>query len=265
MIELSLEEIQQGSFEVLLKFKEICVKNNLNYFLTYGTLIGAIRHKGFIPWDDDIDICMPRPDYEKFIQYCINHAEELEPFNLKHYKTCKEYIYPIARLVDTRYKIEYSNTKDYGLGLFIDIYPLDGENKHDIKHSNKLNRLIRKIILLDSTKYINSPNKIKNIIKFPYWLVMRNFNLNKKIAKLDKIAQKYSYNDNDIVGCAVWELKEFLEKTNFDSNVEVEFNGALFNAPIGYDNLLTQIYGDYMQLPPENERIAHHFYRAYKK
>ncbi len=265
MGELSLSEIQQGSFEVLLKFKEICEKNNLEYFLAYGTLIGAVRHKGFIPWDDDIDVWMPRPDYDRFVQYCIDHSDEMGCFTLKHYKTCKEYIYPIARLVDTRYRIEYTNAKDYGLGLFIDIYPLDGVNPDDVKNIKRLKRLVRKISILGAGRYIPSRNKLRDIFKRIYYCFNRHKNLNKLIAKTDAVGQKYGYEQSGVVGCAVWEPLEKFNKEYFNSSLETAFNGINFKIPVGYDNLLKSLYGDYMKLPPENERIAHHYYSAYRK
>lgn len=265
MEELTLHEIQQGSFMVLLKFKEICEENNLRYFLAYGTLIGAIRHNGFIPWDDDIDVWMPRPDYEKFVQYCIDNEKSLETFALKHYKTCKEYIYPIARLIDTRYKIDYTNAKDYGLGLFIDIYPLDGVNPDDIRQKKKLKYAVRKINMLGNNRYIPSKKIWKNIFKFPYYVLLRCANVNKTIESADCVAQKYSYANSERVGCAVWEPDEKFNIANFSSTVDVVFNNAVFKIPVGYDELLRQLYGDYMQLPPESERIAHHCYTAYKK
>lgn len=263
MRELTLQEIQQGSFQVLLKFKEICEQNNLKYFLAYGTLIGAIRHKGFIPWDDDIDVWMPRPDYERFIQYCIDHESELRNFVLKHYKTCKEYIYPIARFVDARYKIEYMNAKDYGLGLFIDIYPLDGVIAGNKKQIRTRNNYMRKISVLGANHYIKSPNWFKNIFKYVYYETHKNKDLNKFIATCDKFAQKCDYDMFSHVGCVVWGPPECLDKRDFESEQRVYFNGEVFNAPIGYDHILTELFGDYMTPPPESERIAHHFYKAY--
>ena len=113
MKKLSLREIQLESYNILLQVKRICEHNNFKYFLTYGTLLGAIRHNGFIPWDDDLDIMMPRSDYERFIQFCIDHHDDLLPYELKHYKTCDQYIYPIARLSNSNFYAQYENAKDY--------------------------------------------------------------------------------------------------------------------------------------------------------
>ena len=124
--ELTLREIQLGELKILKKIKEICSLINIDYFLFCGTLLGAVRHHGIIPWDDDIDVGMMRKDYEIFVSYCKEHDKELLPFKLFHYTTNKKYIYPIARLVDTRYVVDYKDFKDYGLGLFVDLYPFDG-------------------------------------------------------------------------------------------------------------------------------------------
>ena len=126
MKELTLREIQLGELGVLKKLKEICEDQGLRYFLFFGTLLGAIRHKGFIPWDDDVDVGMPREDYEKLLGYFRENSDALLPFRLMHFSTNENYIYPIARICDTRYQVDYSETKEYGLGLFIDIYPFDG-------------------------------------------------------------------------------------------------------------------------------------------
>lgn len=264
---LTLSEIQQESFKNLLKVKEIFDKNSWTYYLAYGTLIGCIRHKGFIPWDDDIDIWVPRPDYEKFIDYCIEHKEELYPYELIHYRTNNKYIYLIARFSDTRYKSDYMNAKDYGLGLFIDIYPLDGYCKYDIITNRKIKHLKKLICLCGSKKMVKGNSRLKNIIKIPYYCIVKNKNVNKLLRKLDKLAQKYSYNNSEIIECAWATNIHGYDKSLLKNDTELfkEFNGVDFRVPIGYDKILTQDYNNYMELPPEEERIAHHFYTITKK
>ena len=126
MKELSIEEIHEGTLGILKKIIEICDEINVNYFLAYGSLIGAVRHGGFIPWDDDLDIVMLRPDYEIFNQYCLKHERELYPFKLINRKNEKKYPYNIARFNDLRYRDIYENVQEYDSGMFIDVYPLDG-------------------------------------------------------------------------------------------------------------------------------------------
>ena len=268
--ELSLEEIQQKSFEILKVIKQICDKNNFKYYLMYGTLLGAVRHGGFIPWDDDIDIMMPRCDYEKFINYCIEHSNELKPLELIHYKTNLNYIYPIARLSDSRYINKYSNTKDYGLGLFVDIYPFDGANDLDKKYNNKLYKKARNIISYGKIKFVKSNTLIKTIGKYIVFCLLKFKNINKLLKKIDLDAQKYSYDECEYVQCMVWNInrnKSIPKKLIEDKNEinRIKFNGILFNVPNNYKEVLKILYGDYMKLPPENERIGHHYYSIYRK
>ena len=126
MEELTLRQMQEGALSILKKLDGICREQGLRYFLFYGTLIGAIRHKGFIPWDDDLDVAMPRPDFDRLVEYCRRHREELLPMHLMTVDDNPRYVYPIARFSDTRYRVKYQGIRDYGLGLFVDIYPLDG-------------------------------------------------------------------------------------------------------------------------------------------
>lgn len=265
--ELTLEEIQERSFEILKKIKEIFDENNWKYYLAYGTLLGAVRHNGFIPWDDDIDIWVPRPDYEKFIDYCIKNEEKLKPFEIIHYKNNKKYIYPIARFSDTRYRIEYNDAKEYGLGLFVDIYPLDGVKKQDIKYREKINRLNKFIIQCGSKHFIKSKTKLKTFLKYPYYLLTKLCNVNKLLEKNDKMSQKYEFYEEEQFDCVIWYSKRIFEKKLLGEDLEgtnLIFNGEYFRVPKEYDLVLKSIYEDYMKLPPESERIAHHDYKAYK-
>lgn len=269
--ELTLQEIQKAGLKVLLKLKEIFDENGWDYYLGYGTLLGAVRHKGFIPWDDDIDIWVPRADYEKFVQYCIDNKKKLKPFELHHYKTNKKYIYPIARFSDSRYKIEYNDAEDYGLGIFVDVYPFDGYDKSDVKQNKKIQKLQNIISICGNKKMIKSGNALKNLVKIPYYkynVFRHKKNLNKVIEKVDKIAQKHSFEDAKRVNCVAWsfEGENFLKKWIVDGKKkQLSFCGTKMSVPSDYDKVLKMQYGGYMKLPPEEERIGHHLYSAYKK
>lgn len=264
--ELTLREIQLNSLNVLKKIKKICEKENITYFLGYGTLLGAIRHQGFIPWDDDIDIMMPREDYEKFIEYCIINEKELEYFSLKHYLTSKEYIYPIARFCDTRYRIEYENAKEYGLGLFVDIYPLDGIDLNDKRFIQQLQWKQKLINLCGTTEYVASEIKIKNFMKYPLFLVSRLLKINKLLQDIDSKSKKYDYNVSEDVECVNWGMKYYKTPKKLFEKIKLQkFEDDYFNIPEGYDEILKAYYNNYMELPPIEKQKPQHFYKAYKK
>jgi len=121
-----MREIQLVSLEILHTVATICEEQNFRYSLIYGTLIGAIRHHGYIPWDDDVDIMMPRRDYDQFLEYMKIHRKEYPDLRIFNLDECKEYPYMITRISDDRYIIKMENEKPYGMGVFIDIYPYDG-------------------------------------------------------------------------------------------------------------------------------------------
>ena len=264
MEELTLKEIQSESFDILRKVKEICEENQINYFLYYGTLLGAVRHKGFIPWDDDIDVAMPRQDYERFLQYCRDNSESIKPLELIHFTTCKDYVFSIARLSDSRYNSDYSNTKDYGLGLFVDLYPVDGFDDNDVKHAKKIKRMVRKIYYLGCKKPVMSSSGIKNLFKRLYFVYVRMFSLNKLLRKFDKLSQKYKF-ETGPRRKIIWDGRVSFDMDQFESFTQVDFEGEKFSVPAQYDKVLTMLYGDYMKLPPEEARVGHHYYKIWRK
>ncbi|MBR4016285.1 MAG: LicD family protein [Oscillospiraceae bacterium] len=265
---LTPREVQLGELEVMKALDEICDRLNLRYFLTYGTLLGAVRHQGFIPWDDDVDVMMPRPDYEKLIAYLMEHAKEIAPLKLMHYKTNKKYIYPIARLVDTRYWIDYHGAADYGLGLFVDIYPLDGcgntpEEATQIMEGSK--KAVSMIDLAGRDKFYRSASGgfVRNVAKFAAYCYGKLLGANHFAAKLDTQGKNRPY-DSTYVNLTTWftAVKPF-RKELFDQVERMQFEDAMLWVPTRYDEILTQCYGDYMKLPPADQQIAHHNYTAY--
>lgn len=267
--ELTLREIQQGELVVLKKIKEICEQSNTNYFLIFGTLLGAIRHKGIIPWDDDIDVGMMREDYEKFISYCTKHKEELLPFKLYHYSTKKDYIYPIARFVDTRYWVDYQDVPDYNLGLFVDIYPFDGCGNSKEERSavfRKVRKGIMPLISLGArSNVLNNHGLVNYIVK----CILRGLAIvvgqNRLLRIVDKRAKKYSIPESTYVNCLVWDntYADMFPRADFMSLTDIQFEDSTFKIPQNYDRILKLEYDDYMQLPPEEDRIGHHFYKVY--
>ena len=269
--ELNLREIQIGEYNILKKIHDICTKLNLKYYLFYGTLLGAVRHEGFIPWDDDIDIIMPRDDYSVLIDYFINNETELKPLKLFHYRTNPEYIYPIARISDSRYSLVFNNTKEYGLGLFVDVYPLDGcgNTKKEAERIWKKNKNAKFWVGVYGINKFKKSTKspLRSFLKFAAITVVKLMNIPKKIASLDHKASIRKFSDNKYVGCTAWEVSGlgYFKKELLDSSVLLKFEDSYFNAPSKYDEVLKETYGDYLKMPSEDNRIPHHEYRAFLK
>lgn len=272
---LTFREAQLGAYEVLKNIDKLCRSQGFSYFLMYGSLIGAIRDKGIIPWDDDIDIMMPRPDYEKLLEYCKEHEKELYPFKLFENSLIPTYPHPIARMSDMRYKIEFDNEKDYGIGLFVDIYPLDGVG-NDVKRAS---RLVRRsyynasLCFLTSRKRFgtdNTASKLRLIAKIPAYIWANLWGNLHYIKKSNKFCKSYSYADSNYVSCVAqpWrekpgENKNIYEKSWFEP-METNFEDGVFWVPKGYDCILRMGYGDYMTPLPEGQRQTHHTYNTYK-
>lgn len=265
MKELSISEIQKGSLEILKIVSEVCKKLELTFFLAYGTLIGAVRHHGFIPWDDDIDIMMPRKDYELLINYFHINSQKLYPLKIINMDNEEKYPYMITRVIDERFIICEKNINEYGLGLFIDIYPLDGvgNNKKENKKILKKTRLYLSSICL----FIPENIKIRYLQKLKRRIlrtVLKRKGKKYFMQKLNNFVKSRDYDKYKYIGCIIWE-NDCYEKSLVEKTMLMKFEDAEFPVPIGYHEMLTQIYGNYMELPPENERIGHHEYRAFMK
>lgn len=270
---LNLSEIQQISLEILKKVTDICEQNNFRYYLAYGTLIGAIRHEGFIPWDDDIDILMPRDDYTKLLLYWEKENNVIENLELFTHKSNRDYPYYIARISDNRYIMEADNEKPYGQGVFIDIYPYDGLGNDRAK----ADRLCIKGDILSSLCFQASRRRFsfetirghfRKVLKFPTFIVSKIVGKRHLLRKLDNLGDLGDFDTSEYVGCAAWNSRGagIVQKREwFDEIEKVKFDKYYFNIPKGYNEILTLLYGDYMTLPPADERIGQHCYKIYKK
>ena len=269
---LTIEEIHEGSLNVLKKIIAICDELKIDYFLAYGTLLGAVRHHGFIPWDDDLDIMMLRPDYDRFLAYCEEHQEELAPYRLFHYTNTKGYPYMIPRFSDTRAHIQHSDPVNdvKGMGFFVDVYPLDGIPSDSAELEKKIAK--KKRYYMGGYVYAATKSKTKTKRSLPVTIFREIFRLGaiclgaRRIAKMsERFATKYSVEESDFITNLTWEDVCFIyDKADFAQAVLVDFEDIQAKIPVGYERILRAAYGDYMQLPPENERVGHHFYQMYR-
>lgn len=260
--EMTMEEIKKVELDILTDIAEFCDKNSITYYLAYGTLIGAVRHHGFIPWDDDIDIWMPRKDYELFVNsYNSNNGRYrvISPYE-------KIARHSIAKVVDTKtVKIEDGiDYKNGYLGVDVDVFPLDGEpddNNEFCKWWKQLHKCYQNYCYL-----IVHPKSSKR--NFIFSSLFKLFRIKKEsiLLKAKKLHEMYPYEKSQFVGTkeTVYNLiGDRFKKEWFSESITVDFEERKIKIPIGYDEILTQLYGDYMKLPPKDEQITHHFSNIY--
>lgn len=256
-----INELQEVQLEIALEVKHICDKLGLQYFLIGGTLLGAVRHKGFIPWDDDFDIGMPRKDYDKFILYCSNKL------NAKYYLHCHE--------TDPEYWLNYAKIRRNGTlfeeksirkidthkGIFIDIFPLDNVISPDsriLKLQSKLVSHLKLIIYrkrgLDLKYNFNRKQRI-------LYSIMKHL----KISSVAKLQQRIMTIHNNR-STAYWvsfgsnysHITETMPKDKYLPSKHLKFEGILFKVPADYDFVLSRLFGDYMVPPPVSQRVGRH-------
>lgn len=264
-----LKKIQSIELDILKSFDKICKKNKLKYVLTGGTLIGAIRHNGFIPWDDDIDIAMPRNDYNKFIKIQEKELNK-EKYYFQSIETEEEYsnIGAKIRRKNSVYKETLSSISRENQGIWIDIFPIDNISDNKILAFFTFTKMFYYKMLL-SYKLKNNPTTnsfskktLLNIIKLNsnFYSLKR---LKKKYFKLiTKTNKKETKNVINFGG--VYLLKEKVPKEFINNIIAHQFENEKFNIPKNYNNYLTHIYGDYMQLPPKEKRKSNHFIEELK-
>ena len=270
---LNTDEVKRIGLEGLLAFKKVCDEYGLRYYLAYGTLLGAVRHQGFIPWDDDIDVWMPRPDYDQLASL-INY--DMGEWRVLTAKTETGFFFPWMKISNTKSVIMPSRFNS-GLvyGVSIDVFPLDyweGEERGDVEKELEYYRnkyvTCRKKIMPYATVQEGWINGINRTFKKVY------FNIIGKRCKLAIEMLKYGI-DEEINRRVISETK-FCAYVNdrykavflVDDFVGSEdryltFEGEYFRVPYNFDNVLREIYQDYMVLPREEKRVLIHYYKAY--
>ena len=261
-----VSEIQQMELGIMEYIHEVCQKIGVKYFLAYGSLIGAVRHKGFIPWDDDMDICMLREDYEKLQDYLIANPDER--YEVMSYKNNLNYVYPFMKVQDNHtYLLEEDVRIDSNMGIYVDIFPVDGyEDDADFK--NKMTKLIKKRQLSCYTfkGITNTKSLLNSLIRYVSVVIFYFTNTNKYVEQIDELAKSRAVADYEQVDYLIYkDMNKPVWKREWLEQVIVgTFEGEEFMIPKHYHEILTSDYGDYMQLPPLEQRVSHHDFKLWK-
>lgn len=255
----TLRQLQIAHLEILDETVRICEKYGLKYYLAEGTLLGAVRHRGHIPWDDDLDIAMPREDFNKLAEVCNN--ELADKFFFQFFDTFEKHWLPFAKIRNQTTVLNEYNIQnlDVPKGIYIDVFPLDNTERPN-SFMRKIKTLIIKKISFPITAkagfeynssfvhkavlFLLKPFSVKQLNRFRNYLMTTE---NKK--KTEYYINYASYQMCD---------EEIFKKSDFGEGVMLEFEGKFYRAPVKYDKILTCRYGDYMELPPEEDRILKH-------
>jgi lipopolysaccharide cholinephosphotransferase len=265
--EISIVNIKNIQLELLDAFVNYCSINSLRYYLYYGSLLGAVRHKGYIPWDDDIDLAMPRRDYEYLINNFTNSSTDISIVSIHNNS---EYPIPFAKLSFNQTDlVENIDLPISNLGINIDIFPIDGLPKKRSKifiHNKKIG-LLKCMVNIKVVKISNQRNILKNILIYIGKFLLKPIKINYLIKKTDNICKSYDFDlSNQVVSFfGAYKKKEIMPKASFNQTNIVRFEDRNLNAPGDYDFILGLLYGDYMKIPKKINQKSTHDFKVYKK
>ena len=262
MREIGLEDIKRMQLDILDAVDEFCKKEGISYMLSYGTLLGAVRHKGYIPWDDDIDLMMLRSEYERFVE-SFRHPV----YRVADYRTTPGYFQPYAKVSDSRTRNEEFTTFKTVYGVNIDIFPVDNMTGDDalMQRFQSRKRLINIAANLKMIR-LGKRSLWKNIVLAVSHVALAVIPFRFIVRKASTFSQQFNRQETPRAGIMVTydnKLKWIVDKDIFRDTVLLPFEGRTYPAPGRFDEYLTALYGNYMQLPPEDKRESHHLYSSW--
>lgn len=262
--ELSKRQIREIQLEILESIHSFCQDKSISYVLWAGSLIGAIRHNGYIPWDDDIDIAMPRPDFNRFMNEYRNRR-----FVANCITKDQEFCFTLGKVYDTQTTLIENKYYRSNIGVNVDIFPLDGlpdDNKKRVLHSKRIMRY-KALIELKQMRFRKGRGIWKNLFLLVCKLILIPISYRKLTLNMNRLVCKYSFENCNIVANLAWGIgeKESIPKELIKDRDLKDFEGKQFYIPHNYDEVLRNRYGDYLVLPPESQRISHHGFKVYYK
>lgn len=260
--EIDIKELREIQLSILDKIHAFCMERGIRYSLGGGTLLGAVRHKGYIPWDDDVDIMMPRPDYERFLREFDGLYQHLK---IQNAFTDQEYILPFSKVIDDRTVLveRVSEKETRKSGVFIDVFPIDG-----LPQENELDRFCKKIACVRKPMIYTSQAD-DSFVRFPFlkFICKLFINHDKAVVRAERTMASIDFRTAKYAGAISGRYgeKEHMSADVFQEYSDIAFEGRAYRCISAYDAYLKKHYGDYMQLPPEYMRVRAHNFSAWWK
>lgn len=259
----TLDERHSILLGILVEFNSLCEQLGVQYMLAYGTLLGAVRHKGFIPWDDDVDIMMTREEYEKFIDRY--HFEEDARYKFISKEIDSEYFSPLAKFYDDNTFLiqKYGQRENKNYGIYLDVFIIDSmpDNPREAERFVKKAENIRFLWAMSVKDFsAGSRNLFTKVARMPLIFFCRIVGQKFFMKKYDSLAQKYRDKGTNHCGVVIYGegfKKEYFPNGLYDDIDNVEFEGYYFPAPRDFHSYLYQMYGDYMMIPKDCDRKVH--------
>ena len=250
-IKATVRKMQSVVLDMLCDIDKFCADNGIMWFLSGGSVLGAVRHHGFIPWDDDGDIMMPRPDYEKFLK--LFKEDFKDKYGVGSFETDDQWHRQNAKIWDLSTKAHCENLEDEDLGVFIDVFAIDGLPEN----ADARRRYYRKLKILCGLQNASVRKKYlegeKNVaVKRIASVITKPFGARYFTSKITDLAKKYDFETSKYVGASTachYGERETMNKEDMDKEVRLDFEGHQFPVPVGYKKYLSSLYGDYMTIP----------------
>jgi len=268
MKELNIEEIKASQLKILKVVAFFCEKNDIKYSLYFGTLLGAVRHQGYIPWDDDIDIMIPRPDYNKFIRTFKSPNNE---FKVKSSLNDANYPYTFAKVENVNSRLIEFIDLPYDIGINIDVFPIDGVPEEQKTYDRFFRNLsLRRYILLIKSIKISFTKRsfYKNIVLLFLKFILKAVSYKSIIKSINVHITKYEFSESAYVMASCFpgvKRHHKLKREIYEKYTVLDFESNKYKALEYYEEYLKMQYGNYMELPQMSDRMTHHSFKAYLK
>lgn len=258
---IDLSQLKQIQIEILDVVHAFCKKHEIRYWLDSGTLIGAVRHKGYIPWDDDIDLGMLRDDYNRF---CELFNRENDRYRFHCQENDRGWCFACGKILDTSTVLCEPDEDGVWTCVNIDLFVYDNAPDDDVL-VDKMYKRRDQLMWLHDVRLYSSVKRQKNLMKKIFLYLVNLLPQGWVERKISENSRRFAEVPTRRVGNFTAVVRIAASKDIFDSFVEIEFEGKRYLAPVGYHEWLTSLYGNYMQLPPEEKRVSHHLFVAWKE